>query len=68
MTDGEDFELLFAVEPGRRAVALERAWRQRFRTRLTRIGRFVRSGELVPGDVDFSRLAGFEHLRSAAKP
>jgi thiamine-monophosphate kinase len=63
LTDGEDFELLFAIEPGPRAVALEKAWRNRFRTSLTRIGSFVRAGEPEPGEVDLSRLAGFEHLR-----
>jgi thiamine-monophosphate kinase len=68
LTDGEDFELLFAVEPGRRAAALEKSWRRKFRTGLTWIGRFVRSAEPVPGEVDFSRLAGFEHLRGSAKP
>jgi thiamine-monophosphate kinase len=68
LTDGEDFELLFAVEPGARALALEKAWRRRFRTRLTRIGRFARAGDAEADEVDFSRLAGFEHLRSATKP
>jgi len=67
LVDGEDFELLFAVEPGSSAVAIENAWRRRFQTRLTRIGRFVRAGEPASGEVDFSRLAGYEHLRSAAK-
>lgn len=67
LTDGEDFELLFAVSPGLRVVNLERAWRKRFRTRLTRIGRFVAEAEEVAGEVDFSGLAGFEHLRTAGK-
>lgn len=68
LTDGEDFELLFAVGPGPRAVALGKAWRRRFHTRLARIGRIVRAGKSVPGEVDLSRLAGYEHLRSPSNP
>ena len=42
MSDGEDFELLFALAP-RSATALEAAWKQRFpRLPLTRIGRLTR--------------------------
>lgn len=37
LSDGEDFELLFAVAPGQ-ADRLERKWRQRFTLPLTRIG------------------------------
>jgi thiamine-monophosphate kinase len=41
MTDGEDFELLFALAP-RSATALEAAWKKRFpRLALTRIGRLL---------------------------
>lgn len=68
LTDGEDFELLFAVAPGRTALALEHAWRKRFGTRLTRIGMFVATDEPAAIEVDFSGLAGFEHLRAPRKP
>jgi thiamine-monophosphate kinase len=44
MTDGEDYELLFAVAPGTSA-RLQRAWRRKFpKLPLTRIGRFVEKG------------------------
>lgn len=65
LTDGEDFELLLAVKPGPRATALEKAWQGRFDTRLTRIGKFVPAAEPAAHDIDFSGLAGFEHLRAA---
>jgi thiamine-monophosphate kinase len=46
MSDGEDFELVFAISP-RKAKRLEDGWRRRFRkTPLTRIGRLV---PLTPG-------------------
>jgi len=64
LSDGEDFELLFAARPGPTSVALENAWRTRFRTRLTRIGTFVEEDEPRANEVDFSGLTGFEHLRA----
>jgi thiamine-monophosphate kinase len=65
LTDGEDFELLFAAAPGAPAGLLEKAWRRRFSTRLTRIGEFVASGRPLGEEVDFNGLSGFEHLRPA---
>jgi thiamine-monophosphate kinase len=65
LTDGEDFELLFAAAPGAPAGRLEKAWHRRFRTRLTRIGAFVASSDPPVDEVDFTRLSGFEHLRPA---
>jgi thiamine-monophosphate kinase len=45
ISDGEDYELLFAVAP-EIAAALETAWTQKFpKLRLTRIGRFVANAE-----------------------
>jgi thiamine-monophosphate kinase len=42
--DGEDFELLFAVDP-RKAPRLEAAWKKKFpRLPLTRIGHLAPSG------------------------
>lgn len=44
LSDGEDFELLFAVAP-READRLESAWRRRWpRLRLTRLGKLARHG------------------------
>ena len=47
MTDGEDFELLFALAP-RSATALEAAWKQRFpRIPLTRIGQLLHPSSFI---------------------
>lgn len=63
--DGEDYELLFAVSGRANAAAFEAKWRRRFRTRLTCIGRFARTGSTRPGDhLDLSAHRGFEHLKS----
>ncbi len=41
LSDGEDYELLFAIDP-KRAIALERAWKRKFpRLPLTRIGQLT---------------------------
>jgi thiamine-monophosphate kinase len=62
--DGEDFELLFALAARADPTAFERAWRRAFpRTRLSRIGRFVRPGAAPPGSLKFSDFHGYEHLR-----
>ena len=42
LNDGEDFELLFTIDP-RYVTALRRKWARRFRTELAEIGRVVRS-------------------------
>jgi thiamine-monophosphate kinase len=46
LNDGEDFELLFTIDP-RHATALRKQWRKKFKLPLTEIGRVVRS----PGKV-----------------
>jgi thiamine-monophosphate kinase len=57
LTDGEDFELLFALAP-RDATALETAWKQRFpRLALTRIGTLLRHSSSVIRHSD-----GFDHF------
>ncbi|HVW21715.1 MAG TPA: thiamine-phosphate kinase [Opitutaceae bacterium] len=62
--EGEDYELLFALEARADAAAFEAAWRRRFRrTRLTRIGRFVAPGRLPAGSLRLDDYHGFEHLR-----
>ena len=67
LTDGEDFELLFASAPGVPSNRLEREWAKRFRTRLTRIGCFVSLDHPAGGGLDMSGLSGFEHLRKAPR-
>lgn len=64
LTDGEDYELLFAVNSAIDRAAFEQAWRDTFRLRLTCIGRFVKSTRRrVPEAVDLRQFHGFEHLR-----
>jgi thiamine-monophosphate kinase len=47
ISDGEDYELLFAVGAAE-AVALQTRWRRKFpKLRLTRIGRFIRTSEVA---------------------
>ena len=61
LTDGEDFELLFTVAARADRAALEAAWRKKFKTRLTCIGRFTRT--LAPGALNLAAFHGYEHLR-----
>lgn len=69
LNDGEDFELLFATSPAA-ANQIEAAWRRRFKTRLSRIGRLVRSLEEDAPPLLFDpplptplRTSGYEHFR-----
>jgi len=58
ISDGEDYELLFAISPGQSA-RLQKSWRRRFpKVPLTRIGRLnsslvIRHSKLPPGYVHF---------------
>lgn len=62
LTDGEDYELLFAVAAGTDHAAFTRAWRKKFpRTHLARIGDFVR--KLPPAALDLREFHGYEHLK-----
>jgi thiamine-monophosphate kinase len=64
LSDGEDFELLFALAARSDRAAFARAWRNAFpRTRLSCIGRFVPKGKLPPDALDLGRFHGYEHLR-----
>jgi thiamine-monophosphate kinase len=64
LTDGEDYELVFALAAHTDAVAFARAWHRRFpRTRLTNIGHFARSNALSPSAVRLEDFSGYEHLR-----
>lgn len=65
LTDGEDYELVFALSSAANARAFEHAWARRFpRTRLTRIGEFVRPGRLPANAVRLETYRGYEHLRN----
>jgi thiamine-monophosphate kinase len=56
--DGEDFELLFAVDP-RKAARLKAAWKKKFpRLRLTRIGQLASRG-VASG---LGKTAGYDHF------
>lgn len=68
LTDGEDYELLFALGANADEQAFRREWRRAFpRTRLTRIGQFVPAGQLPPGAIDLAAFHGYEHLRGGAR-
>lgn len=62
--DGEDYELLFALAGSADCERFESAWRRKFSTRLTRIGRFRPRGAKAPsGTLDLSLHHGYEHLK-----
>ena len=65
LCDGEDHELLFALDRRRNPAAFAAAWRRAFpRTRLTCIGRFVPAGRVPADALRLEDFRGFEHLRS----
>ncbi len=66
LNDGEDFELLFAIDP-RQVTALRTKWARRFELKLTEIGRVVRSrGQVALVEPDGTRRlltpAGYDHF------
>lgn len=64
LTDGEDYELVFALSARADTTAFARAWRQAFpRTRLTRIGHFARHDAFPPTALNLGTYSGYEHLR-----
>ena len=64
LTDGEDYELVFALAARADVEAFQQTWRRTFpRTRLTSIGRFVRSWALPAGALNLADFRGYEHLR-----
>ena len=65
LSDGEDFELLFALAARTDRTAFERAWRARFATRRTRIGRYIRAADSVADALPLERYHGYEHLAGA---
>jgi thiamine-monophosphate kinase len=65
LSDGEDFELLFAIRGNADAAAFERAWRANFATRLTCLGAFVRVTDHIATAIPLARYHGYEHLAGA---
>ena len=63
LSDGEDYELLFVVGKNADRDAFEHAWRRRFKTQLTCLGRFVRRGQRPVSTINLSSYHGYEHLR-----
>jgi thiamine-monophosphate kinase len=69
LNDGEDFELLFTIDP-RHVTALRQKWARQFPLELTEIGRVVRSREKVTIiSLDGSRKplapAGYDHFATS---
>lgn len=62
-SDGEDYELLFAVAEKTNRTLFERAWSKHFDLPLTCIGRFVERGAYTAEAVDLTAFHGYEHLR-----
>jgi thiamine-monophosphate kinase len=64
ITEGEDYELVFALAARTDRAAFTKAWRKRFpRTQLSCIGRFVRPAALPASALNLADYHGFEHLR-----
>ena len=64
LTEGEDYELVFALAARTDRPGFERAWRRAFpRTPLTCIGRFVWAGERSASALKLEDYRGYEHLR-----
>jgi thiamine-monophosphate kinase len=64
LTDGEDYELVFALASRADRQGFARDWKKAFpRTKLSCIGSFVHSNALPTKALDLSDYRGFEHLR-----
>lgn len=64
LTEGEDYELVFALAAPARGAAFEVLWKRAFpRTRLTRIGEFAPRNKLPAGAIPLAEFHGYEHLR-----
>jgi thiamine-monophosphate kinase len=64
LSDGEDYELVIALAGATNHAAFEKAWLRAFpRTRLTRIGQFVRTKSLPASALWLEKFAGYEHFR-----
>jgi thiamine-monophosphate kinase len=64
LSDGEDYELLFAVSRRTKHEIFLRKWCQQFpRVPLTRIGEWVSADETEPHSLNLECYFGYEHLR-----
>lgn len=64
LTDGEDYELVFAFAARADRESFARAWRRAFpRTRLSCLGRFVHPGVRSADIIHLADYHGYEHLR-----
>lgn len=64
LSDGEDYELLVAVNSRNDKVRFERDWEKQFpKVRLSHLGNFSRSGPLPAGALRLADYHGYEHLR-----
>lgn len=64
LSDGEDYELLFALRQGADRAKFAQRWRRAFpRLRLSCIGQFVSPADFPAGAVQLEDFHGYEHLR-----
>jgi thiamine-monophosphate kinase len=64
LTDGEDYELVFALAARTDRPKFAAAWRRAFpRTRLSCLGQFVSTTASAPGTLNLADFRGYEHLR-----
>jgi thiamine-monophosphate kinase len=64
LTDGEDYELVFALASNTDPEAFQRRWKRAFpRTRLSCIGRFVPANKFPSSAIGLAAFSGYEHLR-----
>lgn len=64
LTDGEDYELVFALTARTDREKFARAWHRAFpRTRLTCLGRFVATDSLPSTALNLADYRGYEHLK-----
>lgn len=68
LTDGEDYELVFAVDGRVDEETFVDAWSRAFpRTRLSRIGRFVAARDVPADAVKLADFHGYEHLQPVSR-
>lgn len=64
LTDGEDYELVFAVARRANPGEFSHAWHRAFpRTKLSRIGHFAPAGQLPADALNLDDYRGYEHLQ-----
>ena len=64
LSDGEDYELLFALNQDADREGFARKWRRAFpRVRLSCVGQFVAAGSVPLNAIPLAEFHGYEHLR-----